>query len=117
MLATILSPTTGSATIAGHDLLEDPTEIRRSIGYLSSDTGLYGRLTSREVLRYFARLSHYPAERIRERSCSKTPSARRTESRGSRSSAKIHPLLALLAYRPPMSEVGPLETIRKPWSE
>jgi sodium transport system ATP-binding protein len=67
MLATILAPTTGRATIAGHDLLGDPTEIRRSIGYLSSDTGLYGRLTPREVLRYFARLSRYPAERIPER--------------------------------------------------
>jgi sodium transport system ATP-binding protein len=67
LLATILNPTSGRATIAGHDLLREPTEVRRSIGYLSADTGLYGRLTPREVLRYFARLSGYPAERMAER--------------------------------------------------
>lgn len=62
MLATILHPTTGRARVAGYDLSRAPTEVRRSIGYLSSDTGLYGRLTPREVLRYFARLSGYPPD-------------------------------------------------------
>lgn len=64
VLATILSPTAGRASVAGHDVVLDPSGVRASIGYLSGDTGLYGRLTPREVLRYFARLNHYPAERL-----------------------------------------------------
>jgi sodium transport system ATP-binding protein len=52
-LATILTPTTGQATIAGHDLLKDPEGVRRSIGFLSGTTGLYARLTPRETLRFF----------------------------------------------------------------
>ena len=49
-LATILTPTSGTATVAGHDLVRDPEAIRRSIGFLSANTGLYGKLTPRELL-------------------------------------------------------------------
>ncbi|HSI36604.1 MAG: ABC transporter ATP-binding protein [Phycisphaerae bacterium] len=52
-LATILTPTHGTATIAGHDLLTAPEAIRRSIGFLSGTTGNYARLTPRETLRFF----------------------------------------------------------------
>jgi sodium transport system ATP-binding protein len=55
-LATILTPTSGTATIAGYDLRTHPEEIRRSIGFLSANTGLYARLTPRETLRFFASL-------------------------------------------------------------
>ena len=56
MLATLLSPDEGTARVAGHDVRLEATLVRRSIGYLSSSTGLYGRLTAREVLVYIARL-------------------------------------------------------------
>jgi len=56
MLSTVLRPTAGSAVVAGHGLEEDPLGVRRSIGYLSSSTGLYGRLTARETLDYFGSL-------------------------------------------------------------
>ncbi|TDJ71034.1 MAG: ATP-binding cassette domain-containing protein [Planctomycetota bacterium] len=56
MLATILAPTAGRAEIAGIDVADDPLEVRRRIGFLSSTTGLYPRLTARELLRYFGRL-------------------------------------------------------------
>jgi sodium transport system ATP-binding protein len=52
-LATILTPTSGTATIAGHDLLAAPEQVRRSIGFLSGTTGVYARLTPRETLRFF----------------------------------------------------------------
>jgi sodium transport system ATP-binding protein len=52
-LATILTPTRGDATIAGYDLLNQPEQVRRSIGFLSGTTGLYARLTPRETLRFF----------------------------------------------------------------
>ena len=55
-LATILTPTSGTATVAGHDLRQNPEAVRRSIGFLSANTGLYARLTPRETLRFFASL-------------------------------------------------------------
>src|SRR3954468_3533251 len=55
-LATVLVPTRGTATIAGHDLIKSPEAVRRSIGFLSASTGLYARLTPRETLTFFASL-------------------------------------------------------------
>jgi sodium transport system ATP-binding protein len=56
MLATILAPTRGRATVDGISVAEDPLEVRRRIGFLSGSTGLYPRLTARETLQYFGRL-------------------------------------------------------------
>lgn len=67
VLATILEPTEGSATVNGHDVRLDPEEVRRSIGFHSASTALYPRLTARETLRFFARVNGYPEERIEER--------------------------------------------------
>ncbi|MFN0150926.1 MAG: ABC transporter ATP-binding protein [bacterium] len=67
MLSTILAPTSGRASVAGHDIAASPAAVRASIGYLSGDTGLYGRLTPREVLRYFGRLNAYPDRELNTR--------------------------------------------------
>lgn len=56
MLATILTPTLGTATIGGFDIVQDPQKVRAQLGYLTGSAGLYERLTAREVLRYFAAL-------------------------------------------------------------
>jgi sodium transport system ATP-binding protein len=56
MLAGILTPTSGCVAINGLDLHAHPLEAKQGIGFLSGDTQLYQRLTSREVLRYFGRL-------------------------------------------------------------
>lgn len=56
MLATLVAPDGGQAKVAGHDVREDGAEVRRSIGYLSANTGLFGRLTPREVLVYIGEL-------------------------------------------------------------
>jgi sodium transport system ATP-binding protein len=66
-LATVLSPTSGSATIAGHDLGREPEAVRRSIGFLSATTGLYGRLTPRETLRFFGTLYGLSGSRLEAR--------------------------------------------------
>jgi sodium transport system ATP-binding protein len=70
MLSTVLAPTGGRAVIAGHDVMADPGGVRASIGFLSGNTGLYPRLTPREVLTYFGRLYRMPdaliARRIEE---------------------------------------------------
>jgi sodium transport system ATP-binding protein len=67
MLATILSPTSGSASIMGHDLLREPEAVRRALGFYSASTALYPRLTGRETLEFFARISGYPEERVANR--------------------------------------------------
>lgn len=56
LLATLLEPDTGEATLNGHDLRTAAAEVRASIGYLSASTGVHGRLTAREMLVYTARL-------------------------------------------------------------
>src|SRR4051794_8043874 len=50
-LATVLTPSGGSAQVAGHDLVKDPEGVRRSIGFVSASTGIYQRLTPRETLK------------------------------------------------------------------
>ncbi len=68
MLATLLRPDEGRAVLAGHDAASNPEAVRASIGYLSTTTGLYGRLTAREMIAYFARLQgvERPAARTDE---------------------------------------------------
>ena len=56
MLATLLQPTSGTATVAGYDVIAAPTKVRENIGFLSSATALYDRLTAREMVEYFGRL-------------------------------------------------------------
>ncbi|MHC5209979.1 MAG: ABC transporter ATP-binding protein [Planctomycetota bacterium] len=67
MLSTVLTPTSGTAILAGHDVVKHPGDVRQSIGFLSGNTGLYPRLTPREVLRYFGRLYGMDAKDIRRR--------------------------------------------------
>jgi sodium transport system ATP-binding protein len=66
-LATILTPTSGTATIAGRDLIQEPQEVRRSIGFLSASTGLYARLTPRETLQFFGSLHGLKGEELEGR--------------------------------------------------
>jgi sodium transport system ATP-binding protein len=56
MLSTALQPNAGSVEINGTDVLLNPIVARQKIGFLSGSTGLYGRLTGRENIRYFAQL-------------------------------------------------------------
>jgi ABC-2 type transport system ATP-binding protein len=56
MLSTLLRPTSGTATINGHDILTEPDAVRRSIGYVFQDTTLDIELTGRENLDFHGRL-------------------------------------------------------------
>ena len=67
MLATILTPTSGGATVAGFDVVADPEKARASLGFLSTATALYGRLTAREFIEYFGRLHGIGEDVLRER--------------------------------------------------
>ena len=57
LLATLLRPTSGSATVAGFDAAKQPERVRANVGFLATSTALYGRLTARETITYFARLN------------------------------------------------------------
>ena len=67
LLATLLKPTSGTAVLAGHDVLSAPNEVRANVGFLAASTALYGRLTAREMIRYFGQLNGLPDAVIRER--------------------------------------------------
>ena len=56
MLATLVVPDEGSATVDGLDVTRNRYEVRRRIGVLSDARGLYLRLTGRENIRYFGAL-------------------------------------------------------------
>ena len=67
MLATILEPTSGTARVAGHDIRRASQAVRSSIGFLSTATALYGRLTAREMTEYFGRLHGLGGPALRRR--------------------------------------------------
>lgn len=67
MLSTLLRPTSGSARIDGHSVTETPDKARRALGYLSTTTALYPRLSCRETLDFFARINGYPESGIAAR--------------------------------------------------
>ena len=56
LLATLLQPTSGSATVGGCDVVAAPERVRAQVGFLAASTALYGRLTARETIEYFGRL-------------------------------------------------------------
>ncbi|CAN5453353.1 ATP-binding cassette domain-containing protein [soil metagenome] len=67
ILSTVLEPSAGSASVSGHDVVKEPAQVRASIGFLSTSTALYGRLSPRETLRYFGSLYGLEGARLKER--------------------------------------------------
>lgn len=57
ILSTVLSPTSGTALINGVDVTENPEEVRRQIGFVSTNTAVYDRMTGWEMVEYFGRLN------------------------------------------------------------
>jgi len=67
LLSTVLKPTSGTAKVNGFDILSEPEKVRSNIGFLSSDTALYPRLTAQETVTYFARLNGLEEDLIQKR--------------------------------------------------
>ncbi len=61
MLTGYLSPTAGTASVGGHDVLEEPMEVKRRIGYLPENPPLYPEMTVAQYLRFAARIKKTPA--------------------------------------------------------
>ena len=67
MLCGVLEPTGGDATVLGFDCVRESDAIKRRIGYMSQHFSLYGDLSVRENLDFYARIYGLPPERCEER--------------------------------------------------
>src|SRR5258708_31581340 len=65
MLTTFLAPTSGRAVLCGHDVLDEPLEVREKVGYLPENVPLYLEMRVREYLTYRAKLKDVPRARRR----------------------------------------------------
>ncbi|MBB4918976.1 ABC transporter ATP-binding protein [Streptosporangium saharense] len=65
--ATVTRPTSGSVTFNGEDVLAKPDTLRRVLGYLPQDFGVYPNLTAREFLSYLAAAKGVSARSARAR--------------------------------------------------
>ncbi len=67
ILSTVLQPSGGSATINGYDVLTQPALVRHQIGFVSTNTAVYDRMTAWEMVEYFGRLYGIGQQRLRQR--------------------------------------------------
>jgi ABC-2 type transport system ATP-binding protein len=67
MVATLLNPTVGKVSWAGLDSVRQGSEIRRVLGYLPQDFGVYPELSARSFLRYLAAMKRIPEAQARHR--------------------------------------------------
>jgi ABC-2 type transport system ATP-binding protein len=67
ILATLLPPSEGRATVLGHDVASDPAAVRAAIGLTGQYAAIDGLLTGRENLRMFGELSHLTVRDARRR--------------------------------------------------
>lgn len=67
ILSTVLRPTSGSATVGGYDVLTQGALVRQKIGFVSTNTAVYDRMTAQEMVEYFGRLNGLSGELLRER--------------------------------------------------
>ncbi len=67
ILSTVLIPTSGTATVAGFDVVSQTADVRRHIGFVSTNTAVYDRMTAWELVEYFGRLHGMERERLKDR--------------------------------------------------
>ncbi len=67
IIATILKPSEGRVSVAGHDVVADPKAVKKNLGFLTGSTGLYERLTPDELITFFGKLYDMPKERLETR--------------------------------------------------
>jgi ABC-2 type transport system ATP-binding protein len=67
MLCTLIEPTSGTATVAGYDIKDQASEVRRKIGVVSDGVSLYKDLTIEENLRLLSTLYNLPRAQAQKR--------------------------------------------------
>ncbi|HWB09051.1 MAG TPA: ATP-binding cassette domain-containing protein [Pirellulales bacterium] len=67
IISTVLRPSSGRVTVDGFDVVTQPSQVRRQIGFMSANTGVYDRMTAWEMVQYFGRLYGLDEARLVER--------------------------------------------------
>lgn len=67
VIATMLRPTSGTVTVAGHDVVQAPQQVRRELGFLTGATALYDRLTPNELVAYYGALYRIDRQTLQAR--------------------------------------------------
>jgi sodium transport system ATP-binding protein len=67
IICTLLSPDSGTVQVLGFDTGTAPQDVRKRVGVVTADIGVYPRLTARENIAYFAQLSGVPDADIKRR--------------------------------------------------
>ena len=67
ILSTVLVPTSGSVSINGFDVVEEPEQVRRQIGFVSTNTAIYDRMTGWELVEFYGQLYGMPLDVLHER--------------------------------------------------
>jgi sodium transport system ATP-binding protein len=67
IICTLLSPDSGKVEVLGFDTHTAPQEVRKRVGVVTADIGVYPRLSARENITYFARLSGVPDADLKRR--------------------------------------------------
>jgi len=67
MIATMLKPSEGHISVSGYDTVNQAQEVRKRLGFLTGNTGLYDRLTANEMVKYFADLNGMGEEQYEQR--------------------------------------------------
>ncbi len=108
ILTGYLPPTSGRATIDGHDVLTDSLNVRRKIGYMPESTPLYGEMRVEEYLHYRGKLYDMPRTLRNQRidmlcdRCGLTKVRRRTIGHLSKGNRQRVGLAAALLHDPPV---------------
>ena len=67
ILSTIIKPSSGEATVSGFDVLKDSFEVRKQIGVLPHNSGIYSRLNATENIEYYGQLHGIQADELKEK--------------------------------------------------
>ncbi len=67
ILCTVLRPSSGTAEVAGYDVVTQPGLVRQHIGFLSANTAIYDRMSAWEMVEYFGRLYGLEGEHLQQR--------------------------------------------------
>lgn len=60
MMVSLIRPDAGTALVSGYDVVKEPMQVRRHIGYVAENPAFYPRMTAHETLRYICRLLDVP---------------------------------------------------------
>jgi ABC-2 type transport system ATP-binding protein len=68
MMLGLTEPTSGIATVCGHNATSDPIAVKKKVGYMPDSVGFYGNMTALENLIYIGRLNGLPEDKLKKRS-------------------------------------------------